>query len=93
MKIAVAIATENALPTAFVVFRGIEESIRKAAQLGYDGVELALMDKDQVSIEQVEHLIKEHGLEIPVVSTGQVFAGHQLRFTGSRIRSTPLGRA
>ncbi len=81
MKIAVAIATENALPTAFVVFRGIEESIRKAAQLGYDGVELALMDKDQVSVEQVERLIKEHGLEIPVVSTGQVFAGHKLWFT------------
>ncbi len=81
MKIAVAIATENALPTAFVVFRGIEESIRKAAQLGYDGVELALMDKDQVSVEQVERLIKEHSLEIPVISTGQVFAGHQLWFT------------
>ncbi len=81
MKIAVAIATENALPTAFVVFRGIEESIRKAAQLGYDGVELALMDKDQISVEQVERLIKDHGLEIPVVSTGQVFAGHKLWFT------------
>ena len=81
MKIAVAIATENALPTAFVVFRGIEESIRKAAEMGYDGIELALMDKDQVSVERVERLIREHGLEIPVVSTGQVFAGHKLWFT------------
>ncbi len=81
MKIAVAIATENALPTAFVVFRGIEESIRKAAEMGYDGIELALMDKDQVSVERVERLIREHDLEIPVVSTGQVFAGHRLCFT------------
>jgi sugar phosphate isomerase/epimerase len=81
MKIAVAIATEDALPTAFVVFRGIEESIRKAAQLGYDGVELALMDKDQVSVARVDRLIREHGLAIPVVSTGQVFAGHHLWFT------------
>jgi len=81
MKIAVAIATEDALPTAFVVFRGIEESIRKAAEMGYDGIELALMDKDQVSVERVEPLIREHGLEIPVVSTGQVFAGHKLWFT------------
>ena len=81
MKIAVAIATEDALPTAFVVFRGIEESIRKAAEMGYDGIELALMDKDQVSPERVERLIREHGLEIPVVSTGQVFAGHKLWFT------------
>jgi sugar phosphate isomerase/epimerase len=81
MKIAVAVATEDALPTAFVVFRGIEESIRKAAELGYDGIELALMDKDQVSVERVERLIREYGLAIPVVSTGQVFAGHGLWFT------------
>ena len=81
MKIAVAIATEDALPTAFVVFRGIEESIRKAARLGYDGIELALMDKDQVNVERVARLIQGHGLAIPVVSTGQVFAGHKLWFT------------
>jgi sugar phosphate isomerase/epimerase len=81
MKIAVAIATENALPNAFVVFRGIEASIRKAAEMGYDGVELALMDKGQVDPARVQRLIREHGLEIPVVSTGQVFAGHNLWFT------------
>ena len=81
MKIAVAIATENALSTAFVVFRGIEESIRKAAEMGYDGIELALMDKDQVDVGRVKRLIQQYGLEIPVVSTGQVFAGHNLWFT------------
>ncbi len=81
MKIAVAIATADALPTAFVVFRGIEESIRKAAEMGYDGVELALMDKDQVDLGRVRRLTREHRLEIPVVSTGQVFAGHKLWFT------------
>jgi sugar phosphate isomerase/epimerase len=81
MKIAVAVATEDALPTAFVVFRGIEESIRKAARMGYDGIELALMDKEQVRLERVQRLIRENGLEIPVVSTGQVFAGHKLWFT------------
>ena len=81
MKIAVAISDKEALPTAFVVFRGIEESIRKAAEMGYDGIELALMDKDQVNPEQVERLIRQYGLEIPVVSTGQVFAGHGLWFT------------
>lgn len=81
MKIAVAIASENALPSAFVVFRGIESSIRKAAQMGYDGIELALLDKNQVDIKIVSRLIKEYGLEIPVVSTGQVFAGSNLWFT------------
>lgn len=89
MKIAVAIATEDALPTAFVVFRGIEESIRKADEMGYDGVELALMDRDQVDVARVERLIRAHGLGIPVVSTGQVFAGHRLWFTEAWRRGRP----
>ena len=50
MKIAVAIASENALPSAFVVFRGLENSIRKASQMGYDGIELALLDKSQIDV-------------------------------------------
>ncbi|MGE4282979.1 MAG: TIM barrel protein [Clostridia bacterium] len=85
MKIAVAIAPENALASAFVVFRGIEESIKKAAVLGYDGIELALMNKEQTDINRVKSLIKEYNLEIPVVSTGQVFAGLNLWFTNPDI--------
>ena len=83
MKLAVVIASENALPSAFVVFRGIKESIRKAAEMGYDGVELALLDKNQIDISIVKGLIKEYGLQIPVISTGQVFAGSKLWFTAA----------
>ena len=85
MKIALAVAPENALPSAFVVFRGIEESIKKAAMLGYDGVELALLGKDQADISKVKALIKQYSLEIPVISTGQVFAGLNLWFTNPDI--------
>lgn len=81
MKIAVAIASHDALPSAFVVFRGIEESINKAADLGYDGVELALMDKKQIEVGKVKRMLAARGLTVPVVSTGQVFAGSNLFFT------------
>jgi len=37
IKLSVAIAGKHALPSAFVVFRGFEESIEKAADMGYDG--------------------------------------------------------
>lgn len=85
MKIAVAIAPGNALPSAFVVFRGVEESIKKAAEMGYDGIELALLDKDQIDLTKVRSLIKQYNFEIPVVSTGQVFAGSKLWFTSPDI--------
>ena len=81
MKIAVAIASENALPSAFVVFRGLEKSIRKASQMGYDGIELALLDKSQVDVNKIIELIDKYNLKIPVVSTGQVFADLKLWFT------------
>jgi sugar phosphate isomerase/epimerase len=92
MKIAVAVASENALPTAFVVFRGIEESIRKAAEMGYDGIELALLDKNQVDIKQVKKLVSQYKMQVPVISTGQVFAGANLWFTATdpAVRATAI---
>jgi 5-keto-L-gluconate epimerase len=74
MKLSVAIAHENALPSAFVVFRGIEESIRKAAEFGYDGVELALKRPDEINPSRLKSLIRERGMEISCISTGQVYA-------------------
>jgi len=80
-KLAVAIATEDAMPNAFVVWRGIEQSIEKAASYGYDGIELALKTADQVDSEKLESLLKKHNLCCPCISTGQVFAGLGLYFT------------
>jgi sugar phosphate isomerase/epimerase len=81
IRIAVAVADTGALPSAFVVWRGIEASIRKAAAFGYDGIELALKTADEVDADRVEALLQETGLGMPVVSTGQVFAGLGLHFT------------
>ncbi len=84
IKISLAVAPENALPSAFVVFRDrLEISIKKAAKLGYDGVELALLHKDQVNLAQIKKLLKETELEIPMVSTGQIFADTGISFTNS----------
>ena len=49
MKLSVAVAGENALPSAFVVFRGIEKSIRKAGGLGFHGKIRLLFRGDQGS--------------------------------------------
>ncbi len=82
MKIGIAVAPREALPSAFVVFRDdLEINLKKAGALGYDGVELALLRPDQVETERVEALLKELGLEIPMISSGQVFAEGGLCFT------------
>jgi sugar phosphate isomerase/epimerase len=81
ITIAVAIATADAPPDAFVVWRGIEQAVAKAAEFGYDGVELALRSADQVDASALKQLLTEHGLGCPCVSTGQVFATSSLYFT------------
>ena len=81
IKISVAVADANALPSAFVVWRGIEESIRKAADAGYDGIELALKQPDEVNAADLDRWLQRERLSVSCISTGQVFAGLGLRFT------------
>ena len=84
MKIGIAIAPPEALPSAFVVFRDdLETSIKKARALGFDGVELALLHPGQIDSGRIEKLLKENEIEIPMISSGQVFADGGLCFTSS----------
>lgn len=81
MKLSVAVADTNALPSAFVVFRGIETSIKKAASMGYDGVELALKCADEVDRKLLSQWLAQSNMEVSCISTGQVFADTGLMFT------------
>jgi len=81
MKLSIAIAARNALPSAFVVFRGFDEYIPLAAKMGYQGVELALKNASEIIPSKLDSLLKSTGLEVSCISTGQVFADTGLMFT------------
>lgn len=81
MKLSVAVAATNALPSAFVVFRGFEASMRKASQLGYEGVELALKEAGEINGTELSGWLKRYDLEVSCISTGQVYADTGLMFT------------
>lgn len=81
LKLSIAIAGNNALPSAFVVFRGFEKHIPLAAELGYDGVELALKNASEIKITDLDQLLKNSGLSVSCISTGQVFAETGYMFT------------
>jgi sugar phosphate isomerase/epimerase len=81
MKLSVAIADEHASANAFVVFRGIDASVKKAHALGYDGVELALKDPTEIDRSHLKKLLQENGMAVSAVSTGQVWAARSLCFT------------
>ena len=82
MKIGLTVSTVDALPSAYVVYRDdLCNSIERCAELGYDGVELALREASQVDVQRVKQRLAATGLEVPCISTGQVFAADQLYFT------------
>ncbi len=81
MKLSIAIADTNALPSAFVVYRGFNECIPKAAKLGFHGVELALKRADEINVLHLQSLLDENQLEVSCISTGQVYADEGLMFT------------
>jgi 5-keto-L-gluconate epimerase len=82
MKIGLAVSTVDALPSAYVVYRDdLCRCIERCADLGYDGAELALRNASQVDVQRIKQRLAATGLEIPCISTGQVFAADQLYFT------------
>ncbi|MBU1822165.1 MAG: sugar phosphate isomerase/epimerase [Bacteroidetes bacterium] len=81
MKLSIAIADTHALPSAFVVYRGFDLCIPKAACLGFSGVELALKRADEIHPVRMQTLLDEHRMEVSCISTGQVYADDGLMFT------------
>jgi len=81
IKLSIAIAGSDALPSAFVVFRGFEQSIQKAAVLGFNGVELALKHANEINPSLLSSWLTKSKLEVSCISTGQVYADTGLMFT------------
>ena len=81
MKLSVAISAYDAPPGAFVVWRGIQESICKASQMGYDGVELALREAGEINPSTLSRWLSDAHIQVSAISTGQVFAVSGLTFT------------
>ena len=82
MKLALAIAPEDAQPDAFVVFRDrLDITIPKVAKMGYDGVELALSEASDIDASVVRTLLADSALGISAISTGRVWAEQHLWLT------------
>ena len=82
MKIGLAVASADAAPTAFVVMRdNLCRCVDRCAALGYDGIELALRHASEVNLPEMRRRLAATGLEVPCISSGQVFASDHLYFT------------
>ncbi len=73
MHLSLVISTEE---TGFdaVAMRGTwQDAVRTAAVLGYDGVELAVRDASRLDAAVVLSVVREAGLTVPAIGTGQAY--------------------
>jgi sugar phosphate isomerase/epimerase len=90
MKLSVAVAPDNAPDNAFVVFRGLESSIQKAAGLGYHGIELAISCAADAKASDLSRWLAKYGMEISAISTGLVYAAKGVSLLETPDAAVPL---
>ena len=81
MKYAMCLSTNPAKFDA-VPFKGdFEANVKKIADMGFDGIELAVRDPKIIDQDQVLHVLKSAGMTVPAIGTGQAWGEEGLSFT------------
>jgi sugar phosphate isomerase/epimerase len=81
MKTSIVLSTHAAKFNA-VAFKGdFESNVRTIAELGYDGVELAIRDPNLIDADALLATTGAHGLSVPAIGTGQAWGEEGLSFT------------
>jgi sugar phosphate isomerase/epimerase len=80
---------------AAVAFKGdFEGNVRRIAELGYDGVELAIRDPRLIDADALLSTLDAYGLRVPAIGTGQAWGEEGLSFTDpdEGVRRAAVGR-
>lgn len=81
MKKSIVVSTQPTKFSALAFKENLEKNIKKIAQLGFDGVELAVRDPNVLDMEEISSLVKESQLEVPAIGTGQAWGEEGLSFS------------
>jgi sugar phosphate isomerase/epimerase len=65
----------------FVFWDDLPAACRKAAEFGFDGVEVFAPDADAIRRGSLRDLLKEHGLQLAAAGTGAGWVKHKLTLT------------
>ena len=80
LKLAAVATVQSTSFEAVAMREGFEENLRFIADLGYDGVELAVRDPSQVDVDAIVSLVSDLGLRVPAIGTGQAYLEEGLSF-------------
>ena len=81
MKKSIVVSTSSTKFSALAFKENLKDSIKKVADLGFDGAELAVRNPKDLKVENIIKIIKEHHLEVPAIGTGQAYGEEGLSFS------------
>jgi len=81
MKKSIVISTQPTKFSALAFKEDFENSVKKVADLGFDGAELAVRNPEDLKVDDVINILKENNLEVPAIGTGQAYGEEGLSFS------------
>jgi len=81
MKKSIVVSTSSTKFSALAFKENLKNSIKKVADLGFDGAELAVRNPKDLKVENIIKIIKENHLEVPAIGTGQAYGEEGLSFS------------
>ena len=81
MKKSIVVSIQPTKFSALAFKEDFEKSIKKVADLGFDGAELAVRNPKDLKVENIIKIIKENNLEVPAIGTGQAYGEEGLSFS------------
>lgn len=81
MKLSIVLSTQPAQFQAATFKGDLETNLALIAALGYDGVELAIRDPNQIDLDSLVALVRKFNLRVPSIGTGQAWGEEGLSFT------------
>ena len=81
MKLSFVISTQPTQFQAVAFDPNLEANIARLAELGYNGVELAVREPSKLDVAAIKKTLEKHKLQVPAIGTGQAYVEEHLSFT------------
>lgn len=81
MKLSYVISTQPTRFQAAAFDPDFEANVARLAELGYNGVELAVREPGKLDVAMIKRTLDKYHLQVPAIGTGQAYVEEHLSFT------------
>jgi len=95
LKLAYSIVTlDVSNPKAFGYRDDFDNAVDRVRKLGFDGIELIMVDPDRLDVDGIYRILRSSGLEVPMIGTGELFGqdGLALLHPEASVRNKAMDR-